>query len=286
MCGSSKSKIIKDNLRDSNQHKVVKCSSCGQVQIYPRPSIIEDKKYYDKDSQAIDTFKSIDMNSIKERSTIESRRRLAAFQNKLKRTDDMLEVGCGYGFFIKYMEMHGYSIQGIEISDIRREYGTTNLGCKIFNVNLINEDLPKSFYEKYDVIFLLHVLEHISEPEEFLKKIRKMLKKDGLLIIEVPNFDDHMLNISETYYDFYFQRAHITYFNKESLEKLLKTSGWLIYEFKGIQRYDLYNALNWIIKGKPELENRKLDTLEWVEDFYRERLVTELSCDTLIAYCK
>ena len=55
---------------------------------------------------------------------------------------------------------------------------------------------------KYDVIVMFQVLEHIPEPVLFLKNVGRLLKKTGKLIIEVPNLDDHLLNLNEEYFNF------------------------------------------------------------------------------------
>jgi len=277
---------IKDKLRDSDEHKVFKCINCGQVQINPIPTMDEDRNYYNDDSQAKAVFNYVNMKVMKYKSDIDVNRRFEMFKDRINKNMKLLEVGCGYGFFIEHLKNKGYNIKGIEISNSRREYGIKELGCTIYDVNLMIEDILDSQNEKYDVIFLFHVLEHLSEPEQFLKNISKMLKEEGTLIIEVPNLDDHMIEISEQYRNFYFQRAHITYFEKHTLNNLLIKSGYVNIEIEGVQRYNLYNALNWINKGEPLLDYNILGEIEWVEKYYKENIVRNIECDTLVAYCR
>lgn len=277
---------IKDKLRDSNDHKVFKCIKCGQVQINPIPTIDEDRSYYNNNSQAKTVFNSVNMKVMKLKTAADVNRRFEIFKDRINKNMKLLEVGCGYGFFVEYLKNKGYNIEGIEISNSRREYGIKELGCEIHDINLLSKDVSDSQNEKYDTIFLFHVLEHISEPEKFLNNIKKMLKKEGTLIIEVPNLDDHMLLRSEEYRNFYFQRAHITYFDKLTLTNLMIKSGYTNMEFGGVQRYNLYNALNWIHKGEPLLGNNESNEIEWVEECYKNNLIESMKCDTLVAYCK
>lgn len=277
---------IKDKLRDSNEHKVFKCIRCGQVQINPIPTIDEDRNYYNNNSQAKTVFNSINMKVMKSKTAADVNRRFEIFKDRINKNMKLLEVGCGYGFFVEHLKNKGYNIEGIEISNSRREYGIKELGCEIHDINLLSKDVSDSQNEKYDTIFLFHVLEHISEPEKFLNNIRKLLKKEGTLIIEVPNLDDHMLVRSEEYRNFYFQRAHITYFDKLTLTNLMIKSGYTNMEFEGVQRYNLYNALNWIHKGEPLLGYKESNEIEWVEEYYKNNLTENMKCDTLVAYCR
>ena len=130
---------------------------------------------------------------MRSKSYLDVNRRFQMFKDKINKNMKLLEVGCGYGFFVEHLKNKGYNIRGIEISDSRREYGINTLGCEIYDINLLNEDISNSQNEQYNIIFLFHVLEHLSEPERFLKNMKKMLKKEGTLIIEVPNFADHMI---------------------------------------------------------------------------------------------
>lgn len=277
---------IKDGLRDSDNYKVFRCDDCGQVQVNPIPTVDEDRNYYNNDSQAKAVFEDVNMEVMKSKSILDVNRRFEMFKDKINKNMNLLEIGCGYGFFVENLKNKGYDIKGIEVSNIRREYGIKALACEIYDINLLNQNISDSQKEKYDVIFLFHVLEHISEPEKFLRNIRKMLKKEGSLIIEVPNLDDHMLERSKEYRDFYFQRAHITYFNKTTLINLLTKSGYIDMEFEGVQRYNLYNALNWINKGEPMLGEISPRGIEWVEEYYKNNLIKNMKCDTIVAYCR
>jgi len=49
LCGYDKAVVVKNRVRDSEEHKIVKCEKCGHVQISPLPSLEEDKEFYDND---------------------------------------------------------------------------------------------------------------------------------------------------------------------------------------------------------------------------------------------
>ena len=84
--------------------------------------------------------------------------------------------------------------------------------------------------EKFDLVILSHVLEHVVNPVAFLKKIRSHLADEGLLYIEVPSLEGVL--DGKYYYDLarYFQNAHVSHFSSDSLENVMGIAG-----FKGLQ---------------------------------------------------
>ena len=80
--------------------------------------------------------------------------------------------------------------------------------------------------KQFDVVCLLNVLEHVADPEKTINQIRKILKKDGILLIDVPNeFNDFQVVGRDLHSldDWWIAPPnHLNYFNKASLETFLK----------------------------------------------------------------
>lgn len=94
----------------------------------------------------------------------------------------ILEVGCGKGSFIKYLEgKKGCKCIGLEIN------GKSDSNPVILNESI--QDHSKSNSDKYDVVACFQVLEHIYEVRDFLDSCISCLKPGGKLIISVPNND-------------------------------------------------------------------------------------------------
>ena len=58
----------------------------------------------------------------------------------------------------------------------------------IYTFNAQEEEVPSELTEKYDLITMFHLLEHLVMPIDLLKKVRKMLKQEGVLFFELPNY--------------------------------------------------------------------------------------------------
>lgn len=94
----------------------------------------------------------------------------------------ILEFGSSWGYFLFEAKQRGFDAVGVEISEKRRVFGKERLGVNIVP-NLENIFNDK---EKFDAIVTFHTLEHLSSLSTIFKGFNKLLKNDGVLIIEVP----------------------------------------------------------------------------------------------------
>ncbi len=120
----------------------------------------------------------------------------------------ILEIGPGPGAFVRvWMESYSKSIYSVIESDKSCYNDLKRLGIDIVENQIENVN------EKYDFIIISHVLEHVTNPNDFLKPFIKQLKKGGYLFIEVPCMDWLHKNIDE---------PHLLFFDKKSMSILLK----------------------------------------------------------------
>src|SRR5690606_1488856 len=107
---------------------------------------------------------------------------------EIKSPGRLLDVGCGEGFVLAYFQKHGWSVRGIDYSDF---------GIKNFNPDLVANFEKGDIYtiidkmikdeDKFDVLWLGNVLEHVPDPVKLLLDLRKLLSVNGSLVITVPN---------------------------------------------------------------------------------------------------
>ena len=269
-------------VRDSKNHCILICDNCGHVQIDPIPTLSQEKIFYDMNKQEKNLNIKLNISEIKKKNLNDVNRRIKFVSNLVKKNKKILEIGSGYGLFLDGMKKKDYDIIGIEISKERREISKKITKAKILNVNILDEKLN---LPKVDIIVLFHVLEHISDPVIFLKKLKKLLKNNGTIVVEVPNHNDHQLKSNKKYREFYWQRAHIHYFTPKIFQKVLEESGFTV-EIKGIQRYSIENFFHWNLTHKPQLDNPAFclsKKYEWIDSYYKHKLEKSLECDTIIA---
>ena len=144
----------------------------------------------------------------------------------------MLDVGCGEGWALDFFKNKNWNVLGLDYS---------SFGCSKFNPdcleNLIVGDIYDSLNnlkkqsQKFDVIFLMNVLEHVLNPIELLNEFKNIISENGILLIDVPNdFSNlqlHLLNNGMIDAPFWIAIPdHISYFEKNSFSNLVDFCGW------------------------------------------------------------
>ena len=171
----------------------------------------------------------------------------------------VLDIGCGGGLVSEGLSKIGATVTGIDF--IKENIKVAKMHAKKNNleINYFVKDFEKEkITSKYDVIIILEVLEHLKNWEEFIKKIKLSLNKNGTLIISTINRNlvskFLTLDIGENLLKLIPLNTHTFYkfIKPEELEQVLSSNSFENIKFKGLT----YNAL----KLKWELsENTKIN---------------------------
>jgi 2-polyprenyl-3-methyl-5-hydroxy-6-metoxy-1,4-benzoquinol methylase len=134
----------------------------------------------------------------------------------------VLDIGCGYGRYLKALESSGYvDVYGIDVSEEQIAYARERLGLR----NCMCGDALEFLGDQsgtYDVILLLDVMEHldIAYAVELCRAVHRALKPGGLFVVQVPNGLSPMS--PHLHADVTHQRA----FTTQSVEQVLRRSGF------------------------------------------------------------
>jgi 2-polyprenyl-3-methyl-5-hydroxy-6-metoxy-1,4-benzoquinol methylase len=101
----------------------------------------------------------------------------------------VLEIGCTHGSFIALLQQAGYEASGVEMSPWVVEYGRKTFDVPISVGPVETLDIPSA---SLDVIALMDVLEHLPDPVATMAHCLKLLKRDGLLLLQTPQFKEGM----------------------------------------------------------------------------------------------
>lgn len=136
----------------------------------------------------------------------------------------LLDIGCGTGLFLKSCTDAGFSVSGIDVSMNALNFARENYNLEVSSKTL--DDLLKEG-KKYDLITMWHVLEHIMNPVEELRKVKGILKEGGLLIVEVPNLNSVKFRLSgKKWKGGNHPLYHRSFFTATTLEETLAMSGF------------------------------------------------------------
>ncbi|WP_163292816.1 class I SAM-dependent methyltransferase [Desulfovibrio sp. JC022] len=217
-----------------------------------------------------------------QQSSKDTERRFAQWK-KLIHNQRVLDIGCGQGDFILRAQDTAKSITGIEPENAMLKR------CEKKRLNVFPElsSLPSS--NKFDVITLFHVLEHMPDPFRELEKLHQYFFKSErspkTLVIEVPSADDALLSLyeNEAFSKFTYWSCHLYMFNESTLKKLAEKAGYRTLKMIQFQRYPLANHLFWLAKGDKGGQNHWsfLDTPP-LSKTYAETLAKQKLCDTII----
>jgi Methyltransferase domain len=130
-------------------------------------------------------------------------------------TNFLLEVGCGRGVVVKSLKESGFNIHGVELAEVKPMDGAQLLvdsGTDAF-------ELPMERRSEVTGILLLDVIEHLPEPELFLKKLESSFPKLAVVIITVPACPE-LWSENDTFC------GHYRRYSLETLEQLSKDLNW------------------------------------------------------------
>lgn len=158
--------------------------------------------------------------------------------NKEKITS-ILDAGCGSGYTSYFLSKKGYKLIGADKSKkilalASKRYKNKNL--KFLYIDL-NKNLPK---KKFDCILLLDVLEHVKDDFNLLKNLKKILKKQGILIIKVPAYPS-LYGAHDKYL------GHYRRYSKKQLLDLVESVGL---KLEDVRYWDLVTFFATLILGK------------------------------------
>jgi 2-polyprenyl-3-methyl-5-hydroxy-6-metoxy-1,4-benzoquinol methylase len=279
--------VVSYEVRDdrSGLFKVVRCLTCGHIQLFPLPSEEENEKFYLIDEQARSQAGEYDFYLWKKKTDVDTKRHVD-WVRSIKSEGNVLDIGSGFGFFVDSLARFGYQVMGIDVGDERLSSARSNLKGKFLRSE-VSENFVNQYSNRFEIVTLFHVLEHVLKPVEFLRYCFRVVAPGGYLLIEVPNVGDALLETCEPYRNFYWQRAHLNYFDLAHLELAFRRANFTNFSINGVQRYGLRNLLHWIDYGEPQVNDPSFyatdPALAELEIMYRRDRERCMSCDTLTA---
>ena len=159
-----------------------KCAHCGLWRQQPRPDSATLGKAY-----PLHYGSSLDIKHEPRRRIhcYANRRRYRLARSLLGDRASVFDIGCGSGFFLAFLREKGWNVAGIDSAAEHVGYAQKDLGL----TDVVAGQWPE--YDTggatYDLVSLIHVLEHLPDPVEGMRKAAELLKPGGYVLVETPN---------------------------------------------------------------------------------------------------
>jgi 2-polyprenyl-3-methyl-5-hydroxy-6-metoxy-1,4-benzoquinol methylase/rubredoxin len=250
LCGKSKATVISE--MDSFGFKVryYRCQTCGFVFQNPGESAAADPVFYEETYRKL--YQATEEPTAKD---LRQQRLRAEYQLNLMQQHGVcrlwraLDIGASSGTLMQTVhEAYGPEMIGVEPGNAYRQLAEE----KGFKVYPSLEQLQANETAKFDLVTMMHVLEHLEDPLGTLREIRTHLLEDhGFLLVEVPNFYAH---------DSY-ELAHLSCFTEHTLSEMLKQAGYKImhtrkHGYPRSETLELYLTVLVIPEGEPDESSR------------------------------
>lgn len=203
--------------------RIMNCDQCGLSWTEVPESEFDVSQYYPKEYYG---KKNIRFNPVLEFLVKKFReyRANVIIKNTTDSPGRVLDIGCGRGLMLGTLKKQGWETIGTEQSEISSQYAREVLGIPVkVTTDLKSCNFPDNHF---DAISLWHVLEHFPDPVDTLREIQRILKPNGLLLIEVPNFSSWQAKVGQGQWFHIDSPRHLYHFTPESLITLLRGVGF------------------------------------------------------------
>lgn len=201
-------------------YRYYRCPTCGLVSTYPVPDDATIEAHYARKFRA---------------GNYELRRR---FEQQYQTVDrqycellqavvhvsrpSILDVGCFTGGFLQLLEQNGWDVYGLELQPEAVEMSKGRLPGRIFQADLHGEHFPQ---RQFDVVSLLGVIEHVTDPMRMLRRCAELLAPNGTLIVQTPNSGSFPALAMRQFWPPYAPVEHIHLFSHRAMRRAILQVG-------------------------------------------------------------
>ncbi|ACS78937.1 class I SAM-dependent methyltransferase [Maridesulfovibrio salexigens] len=150
--------------------------------------------------------------------------RLKKIRSMTPQINSLLDIGCGYGFFLKHASETIPIVEGIELNKKIATYAKNQFGLNVHCIPVEEFHCDK----KFDCLVMCDVLEHLENPVAILRSCQSLLNPGGILFIQVPNLTGFRLPMGHSW----GLPHHIWQFNPNSLKSILQKAGFFPQEYQ------------------------------------------------------
>lgn len=213
--------VFRSSTDEALKDQLVACASCGLQYVNPRlrSDLILEGYSEGSDEVFVSQAKGREKTFDKALNLIE---------NFAPGRGHLLDIGTAAGSFLHVAAERGWKVSGCEPNKWLCEWGQKNYGLDIRPGTHFDQRYPN---QAFDVVTVWDVLEHVDDPKAFLLECQRILKPGGLLVVNYPDIGSWMAKAMGRKWPMLLT-AHLYYFTRDTLKKLLRTSGFDVVDMR------------------------------------------------------
>jgi len=220
----------------SGEFALVRCRACSLVYLDPRPTWDEVREFYPSEYAPHRVKPAWWLDRLIRSGGLRKKRDIVL---RHRQGGTLLDVGCATGDFLSLMSEDGrWNIVGVEADAQAASCAARVAGAEVVCGRAEDVDYPPS---SFDVVTMWHVLEHLHDPKRALIRLRRALRRNGVLIVAVPVLDSVDARLFGRYWSGYDVPRHLSTFSMATLSSMLVAAGFSSINFESfIGGYDAF----------------------------------------------
>lgn len=239
-CGATAYKVLYGAGR-AQIHQIVQCEQCGLMYAFPLERKNLDTYFNTTGDQEPLTEASPEvrrgLNKLPDYEKIESE-----LSGLLPAKGLVVEVGAHSGLLLRSFRARGWEVKGIEPDGRAVEFARRAYDLDVRNATLLTTDLEDGCA---DAVVMLHVIEHLDDPADNLRAVTRILRDDGIFVVETPIYDTLAYRILGRRERSMSCDGHIFFYTKATLSRLLGDHGFTILRSERVGRTMSLSRLLW-----------------------------------------
>ena len=215
-----------------------KCAGCGLLYSSPIPTPAELASYYSQQYE-------VNREDYRMRSAVCAEKDLEIVERWTHR-GRLLEVGSSWGYFLDCARRRGWEVSGVELSIPAAQWSRDTLSLNVFPGRL--EESPFASGADFDAVVSAHVIEHVTQPLDFLDQIRSCLRPMGNVLLRTPNIASLPARINGVSWQWFGAPTHLFLFSPASIRRALERTGFKLIQL-WTRRGDANNPWFEVMRG-------------------------------------
>lgn len=236
LCGANNYKIVYEGIPDEegsavqkykssgnqiSQDRIVQCNECNLIYVNPRlkPDVIVEGYSEGSDEKFVSQAKGREITFNKSLKLIEK---------YAKNKGRILDIGTAGGSFLYVARKRGWDVHGVEPNKWLCDWGKKNYYLDIKPGTIFDHKFKDNYF---DVVTLWDVLEHVPDPSKVLTECNRILKKNGILVVNYPDIGSSVARLMGKRWIFLLT-VHLFYFTPITIDKILEKTGFKMFKIK------------------------------------------------------